>query len=94
MNPEDTSKVLRSRDELGPVLTAFHVPLVRARVAETQAQTDDETRDRQKNRTHTQISLCELGNARYACRPAAQDKEWHDHLWEDASMHPQEHGPF
>lgn len=87
MDPEDTRKVLRCRDKLRPVFATFHIPLISARVSETQTQTDHKTRHCQKNRAHTQIDLCELRNARYARRPAAQDNEWHDHFRQDAAMH-------
>lgn len=56
MDPEDTSQGLGGQDQRSPILSAFHVSFVGARVPEAQAETDDETGDSEEGRRHADFT--------------------------------------
>ena len=78
-------------DELGPILAAFDIALVRARGAERDAKTDDEAEDCEQQIGYDQW-VPELTDTGYDGRPDCNENERNDHARCDATSHAEEVG--
>ncbi len=93
VDPDVAGQVPGHLDELGPVLAAFDVAFIGAGGAERDAQTHDETEDREEQ-VRDDERVPELRYACYDGGPDGDEEERDEHSWRDTASHAEEVGHF
>lgn len=93
VNPDCPCQVLADEDELTPVLATFGVALIGRACPERNGQTNDETKDGEKQIADNE-GIDELRNAGDCSSPDSNNDDWQDHLGKDGTMHSHKIWPF